>query len=74
MRRADVIRDFMRVYLKQTPLSGETKHGVVCHSQIIATLTADELDPSDERGFKNYTWLKNCQILPYDDLRVQASS
>jgi hypothetical protein len=32
---------------------------------IIATLTAEGLDPKDVHGFSNYTWLENCQALPF---------
>lgn len=67
LRRADVIRGFMRENLRANPLQGDEKYGIVCHSMIIATLTAKGLDENDKMGFKDYKWLQNCQSLAFSD-------
>jgi len=60
LRRAEVIKGFMKENLRTNPLEGDEKFAIVCHSMIIATLTAEGLDESDKMGFKNYKWLMNC--------------
>lgn len=65
LRRADVIRAFMREYLEANPVEGDQKIAIVSHSMIMATMTAEGLDENDIRGFKNYIWPQNCQLLPY---------
>ena len=65
LRRADVIKAFMKEYERMNPLTGDEKFGIVCHSQLIATMTAEGLDENDSKGFKGYTWAENCQLLPY---------
>jgi hypothetical protein len=60
LRRAEVIKGFMRENLRQNPLENDEKYAIVCHSMIIATLTAEGLDENDKMGFKNYKWLMNC--------------
>ena len=41
LRRAVVIREFMKEYLRVNPLPEGQRNAIVCHSQIIATMTAD---------------------------------
>lgn len=65
--RAAVIKRFMRENLAAEPLEDGQKYGVVCHSMLIANLTASELDPdpSNFKGVKGYTWAENCQMVPF---------
>lgn len=60
LRRGAVIKGFMKENLRMNPLEGDEKYAIVCHSMIIATLTAEGLDESDKMGYKNYKWLHNC--------------
>jgi hypothetical protein len=55
----------MTEYKRMNPLEDQEKYGVVCHSMIIAALTASGHDPTHPKGLANYTWLSNCQLLPY---------
>ena len=48
------------------PLQDQEKYAVVCHSMIIAALTASGLDPNHPKGLANCTWLSNCQLLPFE--------
>lgn len=55
----------MREYLRMYPLKDDEKYCISTHSQFIATLTAEGLDPDDDKGFKNYIWTQNCQLVPH---------
>ena len=57
----------MRQTVKDTPCADGEKFAVVAHAMIISALTAEGLDPNDPRGkgFKNYQYLYNCQLIPY---------
>jgi len=66
MRRCDIIRAFMKEFLRSNPLEGQQKYGIVSHSFIIACLTADGLNKEDPLGLSNYTWLENCQATTYN--------
>ena len=68
LRRAAVLKDFMREYVRMNPLAGGQKNAIVCHSMLIATMTAEGLDENDKMGYKNYVWTANCQVLPYNGL------
>ena len=50
----------MKENLRINQLKGDEKYGIVCHSMIIATLTAKGIDETDKMGFKDYIWLQNC--------------
>jgi hypothetical protein len=65
-RRAGILREFMKENLRSNPLEGQQKYAIVCHSMIIACLTADGIDESDKTGFKGYTWCENCQNIPFN--------
>ena len=60
LERAEVIRKWMRMIIKQNPLKKDQKFAVVCHSMIIAALTAKALDSKTNTGFGEHTWLQNC--------------
>ena len=68
LRRKTVIDDFLKEYLRCNPLAEGKKNAIVCHSMIIATMTSEGEDQTDKRGLKNYTWTKNCQLLPYQHM------
>lgn len=65
LRRGDNVRKFLLEYRRVNPLQDGQKYGIVCHSMMIATLTAKGLDKTNERGFYGYTWCDNCQLLPF---------
>jgi len=56
LRRADVIREFMREYLRAHPMEGDEKIAITCHSMLIATMTAEGPDENDSKGLKGYIW------------------
>jgi hypothetical protein len=60
--RAEAIKQWMKQVVAANPVSTDEKFAVICHSKIIAALTAEGLDPNDPRGigFKNYSFLDNC--------------
>ena len=60
LQRAEAIKGFLRKQLELDPVEGDQKYGVVCHSMIMAALTAEGLDDSDRTGFKDYIWPENC--------------
>lgn len=65
LARKKVIDEFLKEHLRCNPLPEGKKIAVVCHSTLIAALTSKGLDPSTEKGLKDYTWTANCQLLPY---------
>ena len=65
LKRADVINKFMRRYLDSNPMQGDEKIAIVCHSFIMAAMTAEGLDKNEKYGFKGFIWPQNCQLLPY---------
>ena len=74
LRRAAVIRSFYREYLRMYPLQEGYRHAIVCHSQIMATLTASGEDANDVKGLKDYVWTKNCQLLPYNNEKLNQDA
>jgi len=50
----------MKTHLDSNPMQGDEKIAIVCHSYIMATMTAEGLDENDKIGFKGYTWPSNC--------------
>ena len=60
--RAEAIKQWMKQVVAANPVTADEKFCVVCHSKIIAALTAEGLDPDDVRGigFLNYKFLDNC--------------
>jgi len=55
----------MKQNLQSNPVEGDEKIAIVCHSHIIAAMTADGVDLADKRGYTGYTWTDNCQLLPF---------
>jgi hypothetical protein len=60
LNRGKVINKFLKTYIDQYPLIDDQKYGVVCHSMIIATLTATGLNPKSSTGMAGFTWCENC--------------
>ena len=66
LRRAWIIKDFMKEYLRTNPLEGQQKYGIVCHSVIIGAMTAEGMDKDGHYGFKNPTVALNCQHITFN--------
>ena len=60
LRRRKLIEGFMRQHLRTSPLQGSQKHAVVTHSMLMAAMTAEGTDDTDDKGLKGYTWAANC--------------
>lgn len=61
--RAQRCREFLKEYLRANPVNADEKIAVVCHSKIIAGMTAKGVD-SDGK-LKDFFWPENCQQLPF---------
>lgn len=61
--RAQRCKEFLKEHLRANPVSEDEKIAVVCHSQIIAGMTASGVD--DKGQFKDFVWTQNCQQLPF---------
>jgi len=57
----------MAEFLKTNPLDNgkQEKYGMVSHSRILATLTSKGVREDD--SLIDYTWLYNCQMIPFVD-------
>ena len=57
---------FMKEYLEKNPIQGDERIAVVCHSRVIAAMTATGVGPDPENAAKDklqgFYWMNNCEI------------
>ena len=65
--RAQQVKELFREFLAQYPVEGDERVAVVCHSKLIAALTASGVDGAGaEARLADFIWTKNAEILPID--------
>jgi hypothetical protein len=70
--RGQACKRFMKEFLDKNPVSDDERIAVVCHSMLIASLTASGVEPSTEswdwcgEKLKDFYWMNNCEIQPYN--------
>ena len=67
-QRAQQVKELLREFLAAHPVEGDEKIPVVCHSQLIASVTADGIEDegTPQERFTNFIWTANAEVLPVD--------
>ena len=66
-KRAQKVKQFCRDFLAAHPIKKNEKIAVVCHSKLIASVTADGFKGKGATAeLTNYIWTKNAEVLPVE--------
>ncbi len=65
--RGQVVKQLLKDFLAGHPLVGDEKIAIVCHSQLISSVTADGYEGEGAQSvMTNFIWTKNAEVLPVD--------